>query len=107
MMDEFKSEEEQIELEEKKIKKRNELIKKFTDLLLECDKDYKIETWASAEGIDIITHGLVRIEGSIIEYPIKISVHNNSYIDFEVDDELEDFIIKRDKIKKEKENKNE
>lgn len=91
-----------MEIEEDKeywdgIKKQKERLKKFVVLLIDCEKDFTVETWGSGEGFDIIIPELITTnEYKSIPFNVRISIKNNGYVSFNLDDELENLIIDKD-----------
>ena len=84
--------------------KQKALLKRFVDLLIDCEKDFEVEAWGSGEGLDIKISSMVlsnEMAGNlIIPYKTIISIKNNGYVSFDLDEETENIII-IDKLKQE------
>jgi hypothetical protein len=74
--------EQEIEQEEKQIKKVNEKVNKLTEFLVDVGLDYKLETWQSGEGRDIVLKGESE---DLKEYKISFAFKNNGYVSVDVE----------------------
>lgn len=85
--------------EEEETKKRNKLIKKWTDLLLESSIDYSLKSWNYGGGMTITVNSFIDIGDDSINYPIEIDISDDSFATINLKDGLEEFILDRQKKK--------
>jgi len=78
---------------EEETKKRNKLIKKWTDLLLESGIDYSLKSWDSGEGMTIIIKPHINTGDKLVYYPLEINISDNCFVSFDLPQDIEKFII--------------
>jgi hypothetical protein len=74
-----------------------EILKKWTNLLIDSNISFKLLEWGSGSGITIEVDGSIITQDDLIHYPINIEIRDNGYISFSVDEDLEKYIMKRNK----------
>lgn len=77
---------------EEETKKRNILIKKWTDLLLESGLDYSLKSWDSGEGMSIIIKPHINTGDELVYYPLEINISDNRFVSFDLPQNVEKFI---------------
>ena len=82
--------EQEIESEEKQAKQVNEKIIKLTEFLVDVGLDYKLETWDSGEGREVIIEGKDEDEqedcNQTKKYNIKFVFYNSGYVELSVEE---------------------